>query len=214
MSTRRTRRKDAIYNGIALSAVGIISLLFAGIQGSEAARLETDRVTTQGIVIRKLRDHEQQQDPSQRTRLVEVRYLNDLPTAIRDLRQAEASSSPFDLPYNNDSDRWSDRPSLPPHRARESVDAISEDYQTLTIEILSSSLFDRLQVGAVVDFSYRLSEPEAARLVEELSLWRPPVWEYGVMGVTFGGAAYFFLKAIFMRRDAARKGQSARMAKR
>ncbi|MEO1146625.1 MAG: hypothetical protein AAFY26_13655 [Cyanobacteria bacterium J06638_22] len=213
MSTRRTRRKDAIYNGIALSAVGIISLLFAGIQGSEAARLETDRITTQGIVIRKFRDHRQQDEPSTMVRLVEVRYLNDLSPAIINSWQAETSSSPFDRSFHTEENLGSDRPS-PPRMARESVDAISDEYQTLTIEILSASLFDRLQVGAVVDFSYRLSEPETARLAEEASIWHPPLWEYGVMGVTFGGAAYFFLKAIFMRREAAQRGRSSRMTKR
>ncbi|MEO1209000.1 MAG: hypothetical protein AAFX78_05590 [Cyanobacteria bacterium J06638_20] len=213
MSTRRTRRKDAIYNGIALSAVGIISLLFAGIQGSEAARLETDRITTQGIVIRKFRNHRQQDEMSPMVRLIEVRYLNDTPPAMSNSWQAEPSSSPLNRSFSTNENVGRDRPA-PPRMARESVDALADAYQTLTIEILSASVFDRLQVGGVVDFSYRLSEPETARLAEEESTWRPPLWEYGVMGVTFGGAAYFFLKAIFMRREAAQKGRSSRTAKR
>jgi hypothetical protein len=196
--------------------VGIISLLFAGIQGSEATRLETDRIPTQGIVIRKFRHHRQQDETSKMVRLIEVRYLNDSPPSMGNPRQAESSSSPFDLSFTANEGIGGDRPSPSPspRRARERVDAVSDEYQTLTIEILSASLFDRLQVGSVVDFSYHLSEPETAQLSEEASIWRPPLWEYGVMGVTFGGAAYFFLKAIFMRREAARRGRSSPLAKR
>jgi len=212
VSTEQTRRKDAIYNGIALSAVGVISLLFAGIQGSEAARLETDRITTQGIITRKFRDRRQQEGQSRIVRLVEVRYLSVVSPIAEDRVQTEAASSPFDSPRDG-AEPWGDRPPLFPN-AMESMETPAEGDQILCIEVLSSSLFQRLQVGAVVDFSYRLSEPSAARLVEELSLWQPPIWEYGVMGVTFGGAVYFFLKAIFIRREAARKGRSPLSAKR
>lgn len=214
MLTGRTRRKEAIYNGIALSAVGIISLLFAGIQGSEAARLESDRITTQGIILRKFRDRRQTEARASSVRIIEVRYLSDLPGPIENRVQTEASNFPFDSAHDSLKDTWSDRPPLSPNSTREDIEFPAEAYQTLLIEVLSSSLFERLQEGMVVNFSYSPTHPESARLSDELALWRPPVWEYGVMGITFGGAAYFFLKALFMRRGASQQRRSAPIAKR
>lgn len=191
-------------------AVGVISLLFAGIQGSEAARLESDRITTQGIVVRKFRAR-QMPDGTPAARIIEVRYLEDAHPTPQGARPTDATNSLFEAPAEaptGEGDRPSPDRNWPTDVAAMSAEAAASDaYRWMQIEVLSASLFDRLQTGAVVDFSYRLSDPDAARLSVELPLWRPPLWQYGVMGVTFGGAAYFFLKALFLRRSPTRQSR-------